>query len=66
MADTSRTDAQLAEATERIARLEATLFAIGVPYCRRCGCTDVVGCDEGCFWVAPDLCSSCVPEASRE
>ena len=27
--------------------------------CRLCGCTDSWGCDEGCWWVEPDLCSSC-------
>lgn len=28
--------------------------------CRDCGCTDERACPEGCFWVAPDLCSACV------
>lgn len=27
--------------------------------CRVCGCTDICGCPEGCWWVEPDLCSSC-------
>jgi hypothetical protein len=26
--------------------------------CRHCHCTDERGCD-GCYWVAPDLCSCC-------
>lgn len=30
------------------------------PRCRGCGCTDLEGCPEGCWWVEPDLCSSCV------
>lgn len=29
--------------------------------CRGCGCTDVLACDEGCWWIEPDLCSSCQP-----
>jgi len=35
------------------------LSVFGVRQCRRCGCTDAVACPSGCFWVAPDLCSSC-------
>ncbi len=31
--------------------------------CRVCGCTDLDGCPEGCFWVEEDLCSECTPEA---
>lgn len=27
--------------------------------CFMCGCTDSVGCDEGCYWVGPELCSVC-------
>jgi hypothetical protein len=27
--------------------------------CRICGCTDTRACPGGCFWVEPDLCSSC-------
>lgn len=32
--------------------------------CRECGCTDARGCLEGCWWVEPDLCSSCAPKAA--
>lgn len=28
--------------------------------CVQCGCTDEYGCDGGCAWVAPNLCSECV------
>ena len=35
------------------------LSAIGVLACRVCGCTDRVGCAEGCSWVKEDLCSGC-------
>jgi len=31
----------------------------GPGVCRVCGCTDEYGCPEGCWWVEPDLCSSC-------
>lgn len=29
--------------------------------CRKCGCTDRDGCDEGCEWVGKDQCSACKP-----
>jgi hypothetical protein len=29
------------------------------PVCRMCGCTDLQACPEGCWWVGPNLCSSC-------
>lgn len=28
--------------------------------CRHCGCTDDRACPGGCWWVAPEACSSCV------
>lgn len=34
-----------------------------VARCRECGCTDTQACDEGCWWVEPDLCSNCVAVA---
>lgn len=27
--------------------------------CKACGCTDDLGCNGGCRWVKPGLCSSC-------
>lgn len=27
--------------------------------CRRCGCSDLDACDEGCGWAAVDLCTAC-------
>ncbi len=30
-----------------------------VARCRQCGCTDTQACAGGCWWVEPDLCSSC-------
>jgi len=39
-------------------RLEALRAADGMR-CRGCGCTEHFGCPDGCFWVTPDLCSSC-------
>lgn len=35
------------------------LAALGIDQCRSCGCTENVGCEEGCCWVEPGLCSSC-------
>lgn len=29
--------------------------------CFLCGCTDENGCAGGCWWVAGDLCSRCLP-----
>lgn len=51
---------------EDVRPLEVPLPASGarglwdvVGVCRGCGCTDVAACDEGCWWVEADLCSSC-------
>lgn len=30
-----------------------------IAVCRDCGCTDITACDEGCYWVAENLCSAC-------
>ena len=50
----------------RLTRLEQRVDAIDpalVPACRMCGCTDDQACwPGGCFWVEPDLCSSCAPD----
>jgi len=35
------------------------LSALGVRFCRGCGCTDDVGCRTGCHWVSEDTCSRC-------
>jgi len=37
------------------------LSALGIVTCRVCGCTDHVGCGDGCWWVEPGLCSACAP-----
>jgi hypothetical protein len=34
--------------------------------CRVCGCTDELGCAEGCEWVESDLCSQCDPATRVE
>ncbi len=34
--------------------------------CHCCGCTDEEGCLEGCYWVAPRLCSSCALDLAGE
>ena len=40
---------------EGIARYEEAI----VRRCRICGCTEEHGCEYGCYWVEPDLCSAC-------
>lgn len=30
-----------------------------IPACRVCGCTNDRACEGGCWWVEPDLCSTC-------
>jgi hypothetical protein len=30
--------------------------------CKVCGCTWNDACEDGCSWIAKDLCSACVPE----
>jgi protein gp37 len=32
--------------------------------CRVCGCTNLNGCDEGCYWIEGDLCSSCIDKST--
>ena len=34
--------------------------------CRVCGCTHYTPCEGGCYWVEPDLCSSCEGESEEE
>lgn len=34
--------------------------------CRECGCTTLSACNPRCWWVAPDLCSSCDAAAGRD
>jgi len=33
--------------------------------CRVCGCTEHSPCDEGCGWVAEDLCTACADAAGE-
>lgn len=52
----ARAELQQLELLQALAELEGQ--------CLSCGCTDEHGCDEGCWWVAPGLCSSCAGQAS--
>jgi ParB/RepB/Spo0J family partition protein len=36
-----------------------------VRMCRACGCTSEHACEEGCYWIEPDLCSNCRPGQSE-
>lgn len=46
----------------KAARADAGRQAGDAGVCRVCRCTDDEGCEEGCTWVEPDLCSSCEGE----
>lgn len=39
----------------------AYTIARGEAFCHICGCTDILGCEDGCYWVTSthDLCSRC-------
>jgi hypothetical protein len=51
-----------ADALELACQLvEGARVLLCVRRCRVCRCTDEDGCDGGCSWVEPDLCSACVP-----
>jgi hypothetical protein len=39
------------------------LVVLGRQVCNVCGCTDELGCPEGCYWIAPSLCSRCAAPA---
>jgi hypothetical protein len=32
------------------------------PTCRECGCSDSLGCEDGCWWAKDDLCSACAAD----
>lgn len=34
--------------------------------CRACGCSDDDACPTGCYWVARDLCSTCVVRLNEQ
>ena len=34
--------------------------------CRACGCTQERACPGGCYWVEPDLCSTCADREGKE
>lgn len=46
----------------------ATALMEPVRTCRHCGCTDEHACPGGCYWIAPDVCSSnaCVDKHIEE
>ncbi len=47
------------EVIERYAKQREGEIVAFSAICRGCGCTDDEACPEGCWWVEPDLCSSC-------
>jgi len=36
-----------------------------VAICRICGCTDEIGCSEGCQWIGDDLCTGCAKKLEQ-
>lgn len=44
----------------------ATVQLVDPRTCRYCGCTDLMGCEGGCRWVADDVCSACAVEFTIE
>ena len=32
--------------------------------CYVCGCTERCACEAGCYWIEPNLCSSCAREST--
>lgn len=52
-------------AYQRIARAELAHDGIDVDdgqACRECGCTELLACPDGCWWVEADLCNVCATE----
>lgn len=52
-------------------QLEARADQFGIPQtgdwkCVVCGCTYERGCPDGCYWVAPNLCSRCAERLAAE
>ena len=37
----------------------------GGPHCEVCGCCDHNGCEGGCIWASPTLCSRCALEQAK-
>lgn len=40
-------------------RMVCDSFEFNEQTCRECGCGWTSPCEGGCYWVEPDLCSSC-------
>ncbi|WP_337186729.1 hypothetical protein [Phenylobacterium sp.] len=59
---------QLTEAIRRVWMMGAAVALNNVErdrVCRICGCWQLQACSERCFWVAHDLCSTCIPVAAQ-
>ncbi|HYG60715.1 MAG TPA: DUF1292 domain-containing protein [Symbiobacteriaceae bacterium] len=57
-------DIEADEEFERV-MIAAEAAVAGLDYCRVCGCTDANGCEGGCIWAAPGLCSRCAMAAHK-
>jgi hypothetical protein len=50
---------------EALSQIEGLCVPFDGPACRLCGCTQELGCEAGCWWVEPDLCSECATPEQR-
>jgi hypothetical protein len=41
----------------------ASAVMLGIRVCGVCGCSDNDACEDGCWWIAEDLCSRCGSES---
>lgn len=57
---------ELDKMTARIDQALADLAEGKYPRCRACGCHDLHACNQPCWWVEPDLCSSCAPKGGTQ
>ncbi len=64
--DQGCTGGELEAAINAIAWLERAAGEQVTQRCRKCGCTELAACGDGCWWVEPDLCSSCAPKPAVE
>lgn len=58
--------AELAQLLDHITTLSEVLLAELGAFCRVCGCTEHTPCEDGCWWVEADLCSSCAALLEEE
>lgn len=58
------TDAARDAVLERVEEVNQAAIAAG-NVCRGCGCSDFNACYPPCYWVEPNLCSTCAGDADE-